>query len=256
MHGLSDKTGIVTGSGSGMGRATARRLSEEGVTVAINDIDDNSAKETVEIIREDGGKAIPAIADVTDFDDVGEMVDDVAEELDGIDILVNNAGWDRMGWFTQQENDIWDQIIDINYKGQLNCSWHVANRMKDDETEGSIVNIASDAARVGSSAEAVYSGAKGGVVAFTKTLARELARDNITCNVVSPGPTDTPLYHELEEESDLAKKIHKGIDNNIPLGRLGQPEDIASAVAFMASEESDYITGQVLSVSGGLSMVD
>lgn len=256
MQGLSGKTAIVTGGGSGMGKATSKRLASEGVTVAVNDIDEDTAAETVEAIRADGGEALTAIADVSDFDDVGEMVSRVAEETGGIDILVNNVGWDSMEWFTRQDHDVWDRIIDINYKGQLNCSWHVANHMIDNDIEGSIVNIASDAARVGSSAEAVYSGAKGGVVAFSKTLARELARDNINCNVVSPGPTDTPLYHRLEEESDIAKRIHEGIDNHIPLGRLAQPEEIAAAVTFFASAESDYITGQVLSVSGGLSMVD
>lgn len=255
MRGLTDKTAIVTGSGQGIGRAIARRLAEEGTTVAVNDIDEEKAAETVEHIERDGGNALTAVGDVTDYDDVRNVVDDVANAEGGVDILVNNAGWDRIEWFADQDPDVWDQLININLKGQLNFAHAVTNHFLDNETKGKIINIASDAARVGSSGEAVYSGTKGGVVSFTKTLARELARDGITCNVVAPGPTDTPLVDEMKE-SDLGGKILGGMEQHVPLGRMARPEEIAGGVVFLASADADFITGQVLSISGGLTMAD
>ena len=254
MDGFTDKTAIITGSGQGIGRAIARRLADEGATVAINDVEESTAAETVDLIEDEGGDAMTAVADVTDYEDVQAMVEDVVAAQGGVDVHVNNAGWDRIEWFVEQDPEIWDRIIDINLKGQMNCAHVVAQHFIDAETGGKIVNVASDAARVGSSGEAVYSGTKGGVASFTKTLARELARYEVNCNAVAPGPTDTPLVEEMQE-SDLGGKILGGMENQVPLGRMAQPEDIAGGVAFLASADADFITGQVLSVSGGLTMV-
>lgn len=254
MRGLTDTTAIVTGSGRGIGRAIAMRLADEGATVAVNDLEEEPAAETVAEIEDAGGEALTAVADVTEYEDVVSMVDSVVESEGGVDLLVNNAGWDRIEWFLEQDPDVWDRIIDINLKGQLNCAHVVANHFVDAGTDGKIVNIASDAARVGSSGEAVYSGTKGGVISFTKTLARELARDDINCNAVAPGPTDTPLVEEMKE-TDLGDSILGGMEQQVPLGRMAEPEDIAGAVAFLASSDADFITGQALSVSGGLTMV-
>ena len=254
MRGLAETTAIVTGSGQGIGRAIALRLAEEGATVAVNDLEEDRAAETVAEIEDAGGSALTAVADVTDYDDVQSMVDEVVDAQNGVDLLVNNAGWDRLEWFVDQDPEIWDQLIDINLKGQINCAHAVANHFVDTDTEGKIVNVASDAARVGSSGEAVYSGAKGGIVSFTKTIARELARNGVNCNAVAPGPTDTPLTEDMKE-TDLGESILGGMEKQVPLGRMAEPEDIAGGVVFLASSDADFITGQVLSVSGGLTMV-
>jgi 2-hydroxycyclohexanecarboxyl-CoA dehydrogenase len=254
MRGLEDKTVIVTGSGRGIGQAIAQRLAQEGAFVAVNDVDEENTRETVELIEDDGGAAMTAVADVTDLTAVRDMVKQVVDAQGQVDVHVNNAGWDRIEWFVNQDPDIWDRIIDINLRGQMNCSRVVAEHFVEHDVEGTIVNIASDAARVGSSGEAVYSGAKGGVMSFTKTLARELARNNVNCNVVAPGPTDTPLVAEMREE-ELGGKILGSMTDQVPLGRLAEPEDIAAGVTFLASEDASFITGQVLSVSGGLTMV-
>lgn len=255
MRGLSHKTAIVTGGGRGIGRAIAARLADEGATVAVNDIDEQAAEDAVAAIEAGGGAAFPAIADVTDLTAVREMVGTVVDAEGEIDVLVNNAGWDRIEWFLDQDPDRWDRIIDINFRGQLNCSRAVGEHMVADDVDGTFVNIASDAGRVGSSGEAVYAGTKGGVIAFTKTLARELARYGINANVIAPGPADTPLTRAMRDESDLAETILGAMQDQIPLGRMAEPEDIAAATAFLASDDAAFITGQVLSVSGGLTMV-
>lgn len=254
MRGLDGKTVIVTGSGRGIGRAIARRLADEGAFVAVNDVDEGNARETVELIEDDGGEAMTAVADVAEMESVQEMVDEVVDARGGVDVHVNNAGWDRIEWFLEQDPEIWDRILDINLRGQINCSRVVAEQFLENDIEGTIVNIASDAARVGSSGEAVYSGAKGGVISFTKTLARELARNNVNCNVVAPGPTDTPLMREMQD-TELGGKILGSMASQVPLGRMAEPKDIAAGVTFLASEDASFITGQVLSVSGGLTMV-
>ena len=255
MTDLDEKTAIVTGSGSGIGRAIAWRLASDGATVAVNDIDEAAAEETAAFIQDDGGSAFTAVADITDLDAVREMVSGVVDEAGGVDILVNNAGWDEMQWFLDQDPDVWDRIIDINLRGQMNCARAVGKVMTEDGG-GRIVNISSDAGRAGSTGEAVYSGAKGGVISFSKTLARELARDGVRVNVVAPGPTETPLVDEMREDSDLGEKILGSMANQIPLGRMAEPEDIAGAVAFFVSDDASFVTGQVLSVSGGLTMND
>jgi 2-hydroxycyclohexanecarboxyl-CoA dehydrogenase len=254
MRGIEDKVALVTGSGRGIGRGIATRLAEEGATVAINDVDVERAETTARELDEEGYDTLAAPADVTDLEDVQSAVDDVIDRAGRIDVLVNNAGWDRVELFKDNDPEVWDRIIDINYRGQVNAARAVLDDMAERES-GKIIGISSDAGRVGSTGEAVYAGTKAGVIGFTKTLARELAYYDIQCNVIAPGPTDTPLLAEMQEETEFAKKVHQGMENQIPLGRKATPEDIAAGVAFFASSDADYITGQVLSVSGGLTMV-
>jgi 2-hydroxycyclohexanecarboxyl-CoA dehydrogenase len=254
MRGLETKTALVTGAGGGFGTAIARRLAEEGATVAVNDIDEQRAEATVEAVETVGGEAFPAVGDVTDLEEMRAVVAAVADRA-GLDVLVNNAGWDRIEWFLEQDPSVWDRIVDVNFRGQVHCARAVGEVLAERGEGGRIVAIASDAGRVGSSGEAVYAGTKGGVIAFHKTLARELARDGITANVVCPGPADTPLTREMREESELAEKILGSMERQIPLGRMTDPEDVAGAVAYLASDDAAFVTGQVLSVSGGLTMV-
>jgi len=252
MKGLKGRVAVVTGGGSGIGRAICRRLAQEGVTVGIVDIDAGGAGETVSLITSAGGKAVFAKADITDFDAVTAAVDKVENEAGPIDILVNNAGWDKIVPFLQTDFDLWKKVVDINLYGPLHMHYAILPRMVE-RGHGKVVNIASDAGRVGSSGEAVYSAAKGGIIAFTKTIARELARANIQINVVCPGPTDTPLFAQVAE-GEAGAKIAEGLKRAIPMRRLGQPEDLPGAVAFFASDDANFITGQTLSVSGGLTM--
>lgn len=253
MRGLDNRVALVTGSGRGIGRGIASRLAEEGSTVAINDVDADRAETTAAELRDEGYNTFAAPADVTDFDAVQSMVADIIDREGPVDILVNNAGWDKVELFKDNDPELWDRVIAINYRGQVHCARAVLDEMVNQE-RGKIIGISSDAGRVGSTGEAVYAGTKAGVIGFTKTLAREFARFNVQCNVVAPGPTETPLLEEMQAESELAQKIHQGMENAIPLGRKAQPADIAGAVAFFASDDADYITGQVLSVSGGLTM--
>jgi 2-hydroxycyclohexanecarboxyl-CoA dehydrogenase len=244
---LDGRVALVTGAGRGIGRAIATRLSAEGAAVAFADIDAGSAQGAAAAT---GGRAIGVKMDVTRSASVRRAVEAVERELGGIDILVNNAGWDKAEPFLQSDEETWDRIIAINLKGVLYCCKAVLPGMVE-RGRGTIVSIASDAGRVGSSGEAVYSATKGGVIAFTKTLARELARHQINVNCVCPGPTDTPLFAEVSAGNP---RLGEALRRAIPWGRLGEPEDIAAAVAFLVSPDAGYITGQTLSVSGGLTM--
>jgi 2-hydroxycyclohexanecarboxyl-CoA dehydrogenase len=253
MRGLEGKAAIVTGGGGGIGGAICQRLGESGARVGVFDLDGSAAERTASALTAKGTTAKAYEVDITDHAAVSRAVAAFEQDIGPTDVLVNNAGWDRFAYFLTTEPDLWRKIIAINLEGPINLHHAVLKGMQA-RRSGRVVNIASDAGRVGSSMEAVYSGAKGGIIAFTKTMAREMARANVTLNVVCPGPTETPLLEALTGAGDQGARIHEGLKRAIPLGRLGQPEDVAGMVAFLASDEAAYITGQVISVSGGLTM--
>ncbi|QIK75011.1 SDR family NAD(P)-dependent oxidoreductase [Nocardioides piscis] len=242
---LDNKIAIVTGAGQGIGKAISQRLAADGATVVVTDINEGAAKETAGGL---GNDSIGMHTDVTDRDSVNAMVAQVKEQFGRIDVLVNNAGWDKAEPFVDSEPETWDRVIAINLYGVLNTSKAVLPIMAE-QGGGRVVNLGSDAGRAGSSGEAVYSAAKGGVIAFTKATAREMARSQVAINCVCPGPTDTELFASMGGD-----KLREALTRAIPFRRLGQPEDIANAVAFFASEEAAFITGQTVSVSGGLTM--
>jgi 2-hydroxycyclohexanecarboxyl-CoA dehydrogenase len=253
MQGLAGKTIIVTGGGGGIGNATCERLAQEGAQVAVLDRDLTAAQATAQRITAAGGKALAVAADITRRSEVDAAVQAVHTAFGPVDVLVNNAGWDVFKPFAQTAPDEWERLIAINLVGALHMHHSVLPDMVA-RRGGRIVNVASDAARVGSSGEAVYAACKGGLVAFSKTLAREHARHGITVNVVCPGPTDTALLAGVTEAAPNPEKLREAFTKAIPLGRLGQPQDLAAAIAFFASDDAGFITGQVLSVSGGLTM--
>jgi 2-hydroxycyclohexanecarboxyl-CoA dehydrogenase len=242
---LDGKIAIVTGAGRGIGRGIAEKLAAEGARVVVTDVDEATAKETAEVV---GGVGIRT--DVTSRESVDAMVEQVRRDLGRIDVLVNNAGWDKVGPFVDSDPADWDRIVAINLYGVLHTSHAVLPAMLA-QGGGTVINIASDAGRVGSSGEAVYAAAKGGIIAFTKTIAREAARNGVTANCVCPGPTDTALFASVGGDNP---KLREALTKAIPLRRLGQPSDLANAVAFLASDEATFITGQTVSVSGGLTM--
>lgn len=253
MKGLKDKVVIVTGGAGGIGSATCRRLAEEGAKVAIFDMNMTAAEQLAQEINQQNGQALAVQCDITNHNTVEQAVQQVESQLGPVDGLVNNAGWDIFKPFVKTNPQEWDKLIQINLVGMLNMHFAVLKGMVERNT-GSIVNIASDAARVGSSGEAVYAACKGGLLSFSKTLAREHSRHNIKVNVICPGPTDTALLAGVTEGASNPEKLREAFIRSIPLGRLGQPEDLASAIAFFLSEDASFITGQVLSVSGGLTM--
>jgi 2-hydroxycyclohexanecarboxyl-CoA dehydrogenase len=247
---LNGKVAIVTGAAQGIGRAIATRLAEEGAKVAIADINEAIAATTAGEIRAAGGHAVALKLDVSSLDSAMAAVAAAERELGPVDILVNNAGWDKVEPFVDNTVETWDRVIAINFRGALNCCKAVIPGMQA-RGHGKIVSISSDAGRVGSMGEAVYSGCKAGLIGFSKTLARELARNNINVNVVCPGPTDTAL---LKSAMADRPKVLEAMAKQIPMRRLGQPQDLAGVVAFFVSADADYATGQVISISGGLTM--
>ena len=244
---LDNKVAIVTGAGQGIGKAIAEKLAAHGATVIVTDVNQDTANATAASL--DNG-AIGIQTDVTSRESVDAMVDQVTRTHGRIDVLVNNAGWDKAGPFVDSDPADWDRVIQINLYGVLNTSKAVLPVMAA-QGHGSIVNLASDAGRVGSSGEAVYSAAKGGVIAFTKATAREMARHQVNANCVCPGPTDTPLFASIGGDDP---KLRESLTKAIPFRRLAQPSDLANMVAFFASDQANYITGQTISVSGGLTM--
>ncbi len=244
----AQRVALVTGGAGGIGNAIAQALAADGHKVAVADISDAQAQD---IAQEIHGLAVHL--DVTDSASVDEAVKQAERELGPINILINNAGWDEFRPFIETDEAFWDRVIELNFKGTLRTCRRVVPGMVE-ANYGRVVNIGSDAARVGSSLEAVYSGAKGAVVSFTKTLAREVARHGVTANAVCPGPTETPMLEKMLESGEDSAKVVEGLKRAVPMRRLGQPEDIAAAVAFLASDRAGFITGQTLSVSGGLTM--
>lgn len=253
MQRFEGKTVVVTGGGGGIGGATCRRFGREGAKVAVFDLNLDAAEQVAARIRADGGQAEAFLCDITERAGVDAAVAAVAQRFGPIDVLVNNAGWDVFKPFTKTEPAQWDKLIAINLTGALHMHHAVLPGMAARKA-GRIVNIASDAARVGSSGEAVYAACKGGLVAFSKTIAREHSRHGITVNVVCPGPTDTALFAEYKEGAGNPEKLMEALTRSIPLGRIGQPDDLPGAILFFASDDAAFVTGQVLSVSGGLTM--
>ncbi|WP_353191191.1 2-hydroxycyclohexanecarboxyl-CoA dehydrogenase [Pandoraea pnomenusa] len=253
MQRFEGKTVIVTGGGGGIGGATCRRLGSEGAAVAVFDRDLAAAERVAGDIVAAGGRAQAFACDITVREQVDAAIAAASAALGPIDVLVNNAGWDIFKPFTKTTPAEWERLIAINLVGALHMHHAVLPDMVA-RRGGRIVNIASDAARVGSSGEAVYAACKGGLVAFSKTLAREHARHGITVNVVCPGPTDTALFADYKEGAGNPEKLVEAFTKAIPLGRIGQPTDLPGAIAFFASDDAAFITGQVLSVSGGLTM--
>ena len=253
MRGLQNKTVIVTGGGGGIGGATCRRFGEAGSRVAVFDINLESAAKTAADITKAGGVAQAFRCDITDYEGVKAAVAAAEAALGAISILVNNAGWDIFRLFKDTTPADWQKLIAINLTGALNMHHAVLPGMLE-RRHGRIVNIASDAARVGSSGEAVYAACKAGLVGFSKTIAREHARHGISVNVVCPGATNTALFDDYKKGAGNPEKLEEAFRRATPMGRIGEPEDLPGAILFFASDDAAYVTGQVLSVSGGLTM--
>jgi 2-hydroxycyclohexanecarboxyl-CoA dehydrogenase len=243
VKGLSGKQVLVTGGGGAIGAAICRRFAEEGARVLVADRVRDAAER---VASECNGEAL--VFDIGDYRGAKAAIGERT-----VDVLVNNAGWDRFQNFAETRPEDWEELIAINLRGPLNMHHLVLGEMLA-RRAGRIVNISSDAARVGSSGEAVYSACKGGIISFSKTLAREVARKGITVNVVCPGPTDTPILRGFLGEGEAGQKVYDALVRAIPMKRVGQAADIPGIVAFLASDEAAFITGQVISVSGGLTM--
>jgi 2-hydroxycyclohexanecarboxyl-CoA dehydrogenase len=246
---LEGKTALVTGGASGIGAATARRLAAEGARVAIGDLDEQGAREVAGELDGFGFSL-----DVADAASVRAGVTAVNAALGEVDALVNNAGTDRFAFFVNTDEQLWDFVLGVNLRGVLAVTHAVLPGMQQ-RRAGSIVNVASEAGRVGSQGSAVYSAAKAGVIGFTKAIAREAARYRVHCNAVAPGPIETPLLNAAPAMlGEIGERLKQGMVNATALGRSGEPEEVAAAIVFLAGDEASYVTGQTLNVSGGLSM--
>ena len=251
--GLAGRVALVTGGAGGIGRAIAAALYAEGACVAVADLDGDGAAAyaaALERAGTGGGRAVGVRIDVSNSSDVGAAIAVAERELGPVEVLVNNAGIDVIEPFVESKEETWRRIVEVNYLGPVLCTRAVLDGMIE-RGYGRIISISSDAGKVGSSGEVVYSGTKGGLIAFSKALAREVATSGITVNCVCPGPTDTPLLDQIAERS---QKMYDSLARAVPMRRLGQPADIAPAVVFLASGGAAFITGQALSVSGGLTM--
>lgn len=244
---LTDKIAVVTGAASGIGLATATAFAELGAVVWLTDVNADGGEAAATRIRDAGGRAVFHPLDVTNLSEAEALVESVRGEHGRLDIVANVAGWDVIGPFMDSDPAVWERLVSLNLLGPVRVC-RAAVPLLAASGGGAIVNVASDAGRVGSSGETVYAGAKGGVIAFTKSLAREVVRHGIRVNCVCPGPTDTPLLATLPDN------LRQALEKSIPMRRVGRPSEIADAIAFFASERSSYCTGQVLSVSGGLTM--
>ena len=244
---LKDRLAVVTGAASGIGSAVAGKLAAAGATVIVADIQADKGKARAAEIESGGGRAQYIEVDLTRTDAIAAFAETVHKRFGTADVLVNGAGWGRTAPFWEGTPDFWDRLVALNFVGPMQLTKALLPSMIE-RASGRIVNVASDAGRVGSLGETVYSGAKGGLIAFTKSLAREVARYQINVNCVCPGPTDTPLMAAVPE------KVQEGLKKAIPFRRLAKPSEVADAIVFFASDRASYVTGQVLSVSGGLTM--
>jgi 2-hydroxycyclohexanecarboxyl-CoA dehydrogenase len=243
------KTAFVTGGASGIGAATARLLAAEGARVGIGDLNEDGARAVAGEL--DG---LAHLLDVTDVESVSAAVAAVEDGLGPIDVLVNNAGTDLFSFFVKTDPGLWDFVLGVNLRGTLAVTHAVLPGMQE-RRAGAIVNVASEAGRVGSQGSAVYSAAKAGVIGFTKAIAREAARYRVRVNAVAPGPIETPLLNAAPKVyGEIGERLKQGMIDATQLGRAGEPQEVAAAIAFLASEDASYVTGQTLNVSGGLSM--
>ena len=246
---LEGRIALVTGGASGIGAATCRRLAAEGARVAVTD---KNLPGATEVAEEISGR--PYELDVADTALVREAVTAVEGDLGPIDVLVNNAGYDEFGFFVHTDEDMWKRIIGVNLLGVIACTHAVLPGMQE-RRRGRIVNTASEAGRVGSPGSSVYSGAKGGVIGFTKAIAAEAARYGVTCNAVAPGPIETPLLMQAHEAGEFGERLIKGMVSKTVLGRLGQPDEVAATIAYLASDDASYVTGETIGVSGGMGRI-
>jgi 2-hydroxycyclohexanecarboxyl-CoA dehydrogenase len=246
---LEGRTALVTGGAGGIGAATARRLAAEGARVAVGDLDLDAAREVAADI--DG---LATVLDVTDTASVGAAVAQVGDAFGPVDVLVNNAGTDRFAFFVKTDEALWDFVLGVNLRGVLACTHAVLASMQE-RGGGVIVNVASEAGRVGSQGSATYSAAKAGVIGFTKAIARESARFGVRCNAVAPGPIETPLLNSAEAQlGELGARLKQAMIDATAVRRIGEPDEVAAVIAFLCSDDASYVTGQTVNVSGGLSM--
>ena len=244
---LEGKVALVTGAGQGIGKVIAMKLAKSGATVVLNDLNMDGLKAVADEIENSGGKALPLEANVVNMDDIQAMVDKVVQELDGIHILVNNAGITRDALLLRMTVDDWDSVLSVNLKGVFNCTKSALKYMSK-QKEGNIISIASIVGEMGNAGQANYAASKAGVIGFTKTVAKEYAKRGIKANAIAPGFIATAMTDELSD------KVKEEMMKQIPMGKLGTPEDVADAVLFLASDASSYITGQVININGGMYM--